>query len=222
MVLSDSLDATNWLIYIGGSAKLQGELLVVFIEKETGLPCRIDNTQNMFPIQLVPERRSIIFSDCRNRSAKAIVASLREFKQRSHADVFTILFNLDSSLKIEDKLLELGIWGIFYEDDPLENMPLGVEAICKGEIWFSRQVMSDCLTNMRRQHNYNDSSAEKAILTEREHEVLKLLSIGCSNNNIAADMDISIHTVRSHLYHIFKKIGVSSRHQASIWANRHL
>lgn len=217
MVLSDSIDAASWLIYIAGSAKLQSELLVVFIEKETGLPCRIDNTQNMFPTQLVSERSSIIFSDCRNRSAKSIVAGLREYKQRGQSDIFIILFNLDSSLKIEDKLLELGIWGIFYEDDPLENMPLGVEAICKGEIWFSRQVMSNCLINMR-QHN----CSEKAMLTEREHEVLKLLSIGCSNNNIAADMDISIHTVRSHLYHIFKKIGVSSRHQASIWANRHL
>ncbi|HIE06709.1 MAG TPA: response regulator transcription factor [Desulfarculaceae bacterium] len=222
MVLSDSKDAASWLIYIAGSAKLQSELLVVFIEKETGLPCRIDNTQNMFPTQLVSERRSIIFSDCRNRSAKAIVAGLRDFRPQGKADVFVILFNLDNSLKIEDKLLELGIWGIFYEDDPLENMPLGVEAICKGEIWLSRQVMSDCLTNMRRQHNYNNSSAEKAILTEREDEVLKLLSAGSSNNNIAADMNISIHTVRSHLYHIFRKIGVSSRHQASIWARQNL
>ncbi len=222
MVISDPIDAADWLIYIAGSAKLQGELLAVFIEKETGLPCRIEKTQDMFPGQLVPERRSIIFSDCCNRSAKAIIAGMRECDFRSRPDVFIILFNLDSSLKIEDELLQLGLWGIFYEDDPLENMPLGVEAICKGEIWLSRQVMSSCLINMRRRHDSSSRSEEKFMLTGREREVLKLLRAGSGNHDIAAAMNISIHTVRSHLYHIFKKIGVSSRHQASIWANRHL
>jgi DNA-binding NarL/FixJ family response regulator len=218
----DSKDSENWLIYIAGSAKLQGELLAVFIEKETGLPCRIDTSQNMFPTQLASERRSIIFSDCRNRSAKAIVTGLRGFKQRRQADIFIILFNLDNSLKIEEELLGLGIWGIFYEEDPLENMPMGVAAICKGEIWLSRQVMSNCLVNMRRRSDKSKKSEDEYSLTHREREVLMMLSDGCSNNHIAAKMNVSIHTVRSHLYHIFKKIGVSNRHQASIWANRHL
>ncbi len=221
MVQSDSLNAADWLIYIAGSAKLQGELLAVFIEKETGLPCRIEKTRNMFPARLVPKRRSIIFSDCCNRPAKEIIAGMRECSYRSRSDVFIILFNLDNSLKIEDELLELGLWGIFYEEDPLENMPLGVEAICKGEIWLSRQVMSSCLINMQR-HNISQQSDEKNMLTVREREVLVLLREGSGNHDIAATMNISIHTVRSHLYHIFKKIGVSSRYQASIWANRHL
>jgi len=222
MVKSESNDAVNWLIYIAGSGKLQSELLAVFIEKETGLPCRIEQDKLMFPVDLVKERHSIIFSDCRNRTAKSIVTGLREFNQRGKDNAFVILFNVDSTLKIEEELLGLGIWGIFYEEDPPSSLPLGVKAICKGEIWLSRQLMSRCLENLRHRSSSDDQSDKVSSLTMRECEVLKMLSAGSGNEQIATDLCVSIHTVRSHLYRIFKKIEVANRHQAAIWANRHL
>ena len=222
MVTSESNDAVKWLIYIVGSVKLQSELLAVFIEKETGLPCRIEKDKSMFPSELVPERHSIIFSDCRNRTAKSIVSGMREFNKRGKANAFVVLFNVDSSLKIETELLGLGIWGIFYEEDPPSSLPLGVKAICRGEIWLSRQLMSSCLENFRRRNDSDDQSEKKSSLTMRECEVLKMLSSGSGNEQIATDLCVSIHTVRSHLYHIFKKLDVANRHQAAIWANRNL
>ncbi len=222
MVKSESNDAVKWLIYIAGSGKLQSELLAVFIEKETGLPCRIEQDKLMFPLELVKERHSIIFSDCRNRTAKSIVAGMRRFNQSGKTNAYVILFNVDSSLKIEEELLGLGIWGIFYEDDPPSSLPLGVKAICRGEIWLSRQLMSSCLENFRRRNNSDDQSNKVSSLTMRECEVLRMLSAGSGNEQIATDLCVSIHTVRSHLYRIFKKIEVANRHQASIWANRHL
>jgi len=222
MTKSESNDAVKWLIYIAGSAKLQSELLAVFIEKETGLPCRIETNDLMFPHELVPGRHSIIFSDCRNRSAKRIIAGMREFNRSGKANAYVILFNVDSSLNIEEKLLGLGIWGIFYEEDPPSSLPLGVNAICKGEIWLSRQLMSSCLENFRRRNNCDDQSEKMSSLTRRECEVLKMLSAGSGNIQIATDLCVSIHTVRSHLYRIFKKIDVANRHQAAIWANRNL
>lgn len=222
MVASESNDALKWLIYIAGSGKLQSELLAVFIEKETGLPCRIEPEKLMFPLELVPERHSIIFSDCRTRTAKSIVAEMREFNRRGKINAYVILFNVDSSLKIEEELLGLGIWGIFYEEDPPSSLPLGVQAICKGEIWLSRQLMSRCLENFRNRTLNYDQSEKLSSLTRRECEVLKMLSTGSGNEQIASDLCVSIHTVRSHLYKIFKKIDVANRQQAAIWANHHL
>jgi len=222
MAKSEFNDAVKWLIYIAGSAKLQSELLAVFIEKETGLPCRIESDKLMFPLELVQERHSIIFSDCRDRTAKSIVSGMREFNRSRKTNAFVIMFNVDSSLNIEEELLGLGIWGIFHEEDPPSSLPLGVKAICKGEIWLSRQLMSSCLENFRRRSSGNDQSEKINSLTKRECEVLKMLSVGSGNDQIATDLCVSIHTVRSHLYRIFKKIDVANRHQASIWANRNL
>ncbi len=58
-------------------------------------------------------------------------------------------------------------------------------------------------------------------LTERELEVLALLARGFSNVKIANILKISPHTVKSHVIHIFNKLGVKDRINAAIWASRH-
>jgi DNA-binding CsgD family transcriptional regulator/ArsR family metal-binding transcriptional regulator len=57
-----------------------------------------------------------------------------------------------------------------------------------------------------------------APLTHREVEVLQQLAAGSTNKEIARELDISEHTVKSHVIHIFNKIGVNDRTQASVWA----
>ena len=60
-----------------------------------------------------------------------------------------------------------------------------------------------------------------APLTSREREVLCILSEGASNNEISRMLNISPHTVKSHVIHIFNKLGVNDRTQAAVWAARH-
>ena len=58
-------------------------------------------------------------------------------------------------------------------------------------------------------------------LTPRELEVLCILAEGASNNEISHMLNISPHTVKSHVIHIFNKLGVNDRTQAAVWAARH-
>ncbi len=55
-------------------------------------------------------------------------------------------------------------------------------------------------------------------LTQREIEVLQLLAKGATNKEISSQLFISDHTVKSHVTHIFDKLGVNDRTQASVWA----
>jgi len=57
-------------------------------------------------------------------------------------------------------------------------------------------------------------------LTQRESEVLKQLAHGLTNKEIAATLQISYETVKEHVQHILRKIGVSDRTQAAVWAVR--
>jgi DNA-binding NarL/FixJ family response regulator len=57
-------------------------------------------------------------------------------------------------------------------------------------------------------------------LTRRESEVLKLLASGATNKEIARGLNISYETVKEHVQHILRKIGVSDRTQAAVWAVR--
>lgn len=57
-------------------------------------------------------------------------------------------------------------------------------------------------------------------LTKRELEVLKQLSLGLTNKEIAEALSISYETVKEHVQHVLRKLGVSDRTQAAVWAVR--
>ncbi|MEM9658029.1 MAG: response regulator transcription factor, partial [Planctomycetota bacterium] len=60
----------------------------------------------------------------------------------------------------------------------------------------------------------------EAPLTKRESEVLKQLALGLSNKEIALALKISYETVKEHVQHILRKVGVADRTQAAVWAVR--
>ncbi len=62
---------------------------------------------------------------------------------------------------------------------------------------------------------------DQVSLTEREIEVLMLLANGFSNIEIGEVLAISPHTVKSHVIHIYNKLGVKDRIKAAIWASQH-
>ena len=57
-------------------------------------------------------------------------------------------------------------------------------------------------------------------LTQREAEVLLQMAYGLTNKDIAKKLDVNCETVKEHVHHIFRKIGVTDRTQAAVWAVR--
>jgi len=59
-------------------------------------------------------------------------------------------------------------------------------------------------------------------LTGREKQVLSRIASGCASKAIADNLDISIHTVKTHIYNIYRKINATNRLQATLWATKYL
>jgi DNA-binding NarL/FixJ family response regulator len=68
---------------------------------------------------------------------------------------------------------------------------------------------------------FGEVSAENEKLSKRQKQLLKLLDDGLSNRDIAEQLGISEHTVKVHLWRLFRRLDVKSRTQATYWARTH-
>ncbi len=90
---------------------------------------------------------------------------------------------------------------------------------CGGEVWIPRDVLVRAATESDR---HGSVALEQSGLTTREMEILNLVSTGATNDQIAAQLCISPHTVKTHMYNIFRKIGVDNRFRAAPWVRRNM
>ena len=143
----------------------------------------------------------------------------REFL-RVKAEVFpdgdiVVLTGVDPHSGIDRDALHQGIRGVFYTHDSIDSFKKGIETILAGEIWFPRKILNDFFLSRREE---NRSTPQRTHLTQKEQEILALITIGSTNNEIADKLNISPYTVKTHIYNIFKKIETPNRLQAALWA----
>ncbi len=211
---------------IVGPNHFQNALFATYIEAHS--LCRSSVIDNIAPIAAkscgVTLCMTAVLYDCFDLNGTALEDSVLAELERLPPEWSHILFNLGRHVGIEKKALEYGVHGFFYRDDPIETLLKGLAAVFGGELWVSRKKITDVILEnefrFRRMQVGNHSYPHS--LTRREVEVLGLLTLGASNNAIAEKLFISPHTVRTHLNRTFRKINVSSRLEASIWASRNL
>ncbi|MFT5807742.1 MAG: DNA-binding NarL/FixJ family response regulator [Moritella dasanensis] len=133
-----------------------------------------------------------------------------------HLNTKEILINSESSVIVDDLMRLPNLTGLFYESDTMELMSKGMRKMLAGEFWLSRELATSIIT-VHRKDKYFTSSVI-AELTRREEEIMKLLTLGASNSQIAEQLFVSENTVKTHLHNVFKKIKVRSRLQAVMWA----
>jgi len=111
-------------------------------------------------------------------------------------------------------LLEAGAMGYVLKDEALEVIVMAVQAAAQGEAWLSPKVAAKVTA---RAMGYEKSQPP---LTARELEVLRLMAKGLDNQHIAEKLCLAERTVKYHAGNIYRKLRVSSRAEAVLWAVR--
>ena len=208
--------------YIVGTRRLENELMASYLEGQTGDPCLVAENVNHIPTDNAKTngRSKLVFWDCRGNNLKSLIAELRAWTIRNQSANPNVLFNVPCDMEFEKKFLLEGIHGFFYENDPLDVFMKGVRTVIDGKLWLSRDMMTKCIF----EGTGKDNSAKSCVedLSQRQIEILALVAVGATNDEIADRLCISPHTVKTHLYRIFKKINVPNRVQAALWAAQNL
>ncbi|OXS54004.1 DNA-binding response regulator [Cohnella sp. CIP 111063] len=115
-------------------------------------------------------------------------------------------------------VIEAGAFSYLLKTSRASEIADAIRAAARGQSVLESQVASKMMNRFRRPQQTAAQPHED--LTEREMEVLKLIALGKSNQEIADDLFIGIKTVKYHLTNLFGKLGVEDRTQAAIYAHR--
>ncbi len=128
------------------------------------------------------------------------------------AKFVVISYTLDS--RVIRKCIEYGADGIVYADNVPSLMFRAVEKVLRNEVF----ICSTCLNVLVKSFRLVDSPT---ILSTRELEILELLSMGKSYQEVASQLFISVETVKSHAHSVYKKLNVRNKSEAVIKARHH-
>jgi DNA-binding NarL/FixJ family response regulator len=110
-------------------------------------------------------------------------------------------------------LVALGADGIALRNGSAEEFATVVDRVLKGEKVVVPALLP-ALAGRLRLRTHAEHDANGALLTFREREVLAFLAEGRTNREIAGALSVSVATVKSHLVHIYDKLGAANRNEA--------
>jgi DNA-binding NarL/FixJ family response regulator len=155
--------------------------------------------------QLTPD---VVFMDVRMPGIGGIEAT-RKIRQVS-PDTRVILFTVDESRNAISEAIQAGVSGYLLKDASAEELVDAAKHAIEGKAVIHPQLTRAFIEEVQ----LAEKRPDVAPLSRRETEILQKVAYGATTKEVARDLDISPHTVKTHLERIFEKLGANDRAQA--------
>ena len=185
--------------------ELEGDFKVV-AEAADGVEC-ISKLEEVTPDVL------LLDINMPNMNGLEVLQKMKEKRIKVKVLVLTIHSEVEYLLKAVD----IGVNGYLLKDSESAELKKAINTVVNGENYIQPSLIPVLNAKMI---DRDKDTVKIESLTKRELEVLKNLSYGMYNKEIAEKLDISERTVKNHISNIFKKIEVTDRTQAAVFAIR--
>jgi nitrate/nitrite response regulator protein narL len=185
--------------------ELEGDIQVV-AEAEDGVDC-LEKLKICTPDVL------LLDINMPRKSGLEVLQTLKSSKSKVKVLVLTVHNEVEYLMKAVD----IGVDGYILKDSESAELKKAIFSIVEGENYIQPSLIP-ALNSKMIEKNRDEGKIES--LTKRELEVLKLLAVGMYNKEVAEKLNISERTVKNHVSNIFKKIEVTDRTQAAVFAIR--
>jgi DNA-binding NarL/FixJ family response regulator len=145
------------------------------------------------------------------------IAATRRIVEAGLATRVLILTTFDLDAHVFDALAA-GASGFLLKDIGRQQLVEAVRTVAAGEALFAPSVLRRLVSHYITRPRTPPPVAALTELTSREREILQLIGRGMSNNDIAAELVISLATVKTHVRHLLQKLDLRDRVQAVIVA----
>lgn len=208
-------------IVITGEHRLFREGLRLILGREKGIEIVGEAANGLETIQVVSERQPhIVLLDITmpGMDATELIARIRQGSRETRPLVL-------ASRTDEDLIfwaLKAGTRGYLSKDASPSDLLQAILAVHQGDLWVERKLMARSIERegFADPRDGGKRPRAKEVLTVKEQEILRLLASGATNKQIAQALLVSEKTVKYYLNSIFKKLHVTRRLQAILYAIR--
>lgn len=163
--------------------------------------------------KLVKSKPQVLLLDI-NMPKKNGIEVLEEIKKKN-IDVKVLILTVHNEVEYLLKAVDIGVDGYILKDSESAELKKAIQAVVNGENYIQPNLIP-ALNNRLVSRDVDKDKID--LLTKRELEVLVYVANGMFNKEIATTLNISERTVKNHISSIFKKIDVSDRTQAAVFA----
>lgn len=203
-------------IHVVGPRRLENELLVNFLSKETGAECMVtefDLIGTYLPESEQKPRRLFLIDYREPRLREILKQAVLDGNDSPICRRIRLLFSNGKKSESNGKPSARAC-GILFRCNSAADLLDWI-----GSVFSGANVPTNGLTECGQAVPDN---APACPLTLRELQLLMMMTEGLRNHEIAQRLGLSAHTVRTHLYNSFAKIGVRNRLEASAWIESHI
>ena len=206
-------------IYVTGARRMENGILARFLEERTGVRCEAVLSDQVEAMDRVcsPSGCRLFLMDVLDRRLREALAQRSPRSNGSQSALSGLHVRLYQNGLNGNSTAPDCLCGFIYRCDSPDRFVQAVHSLL-----FEKRVMPGESPVCYFLPGANQDNEEGHPLSPREFHTLFLMAEGLSNIEIAACLHISSHTVRTHLYNIFRKIHVKSRVQASLWVHEHV
>jgi DNA-binding NarL/FixJ family response regulator len=188
------------------------------ILEEEGFPVVGEAESAAEAVSMAAERKpAVVLMDLEMPGGSGIEATRRLAERSPDSRVVVLTVSAEEADVVE--AVQAGACGYLLKDASVEEIAAGVQAAVEGDSLLSPRVTADLLDRVREAPAPRPLPGEPK-LTERERDVLRLVSQGRGNLEIAKELGISEQTVKTHVSSLLEKLGVDNRIQAAVYAVR--
>lgn len=173
----------------------------------------VDGEDCLEKLQLVKPDVLLLDINMPKKNGLEVLKSLKSRRSKLKVLVLTVHNEIEYLMKAVD----IGVNGYVLKDSESAELKKAIFTVADEETYIQPSLIPALNAKMIE----TNKDAEKIKnLTKRELDVLKLLAVGMFNKEVGKRLEISERTVKNHVSNIFKKLGVTDRTQAAVFAIR--
>lgn len=173
----------------------------------------VDGEDCLEKLQLVKPDVLLLDINMPKKNGLEVLKSLKSRRSKLKVLVLTVHNETEYLMKAVD----IGVNGYVLKDSESAELKKAIFTVADGETYIQPSLIP--ALNAKMIETNKDAEKIKS-LTKRELDVLKLLAVGMFNKEVGKRLEISEKTVKNHVSNIFKKLGVTDRTQAAVFAIR--